>query len=419
MSESIPTAQLFVSPQHVRKRLKRDPSDWKAFVEDIRVEGVRDPLKIRKTDRVLNVEGTQRPMWEVVDGQRRLLAALEAGRERVPCEKVHSLKSGLEVAVFSAKVNLLHDDLNPADLADLVRFLLKEDPKRFPTRAAVALELHASPSRVSAWLAQSSLPEDVTEAVGEGRLTQKAAERIAQGFDEDETRREVSRLAQAFSSQRDQVDAVAAVRKDPHLLELPAEDRAIEVRKRIDHAHHESLLDELRAAPTPEPPSCIPEEERKNLIEACERLKREDLRDELMALDAADVTGYARLKSLLHDLTRQATPPRATKRSLAQARHELPHEAEGPPIVPRAAHTDVELVTLEEIQAARGVVARFVAEAELHDGRVLTLDLAKAPGLEVLLERLVVEELRKSGEIAKLLTHERPDDDLVASPEED
>src|SRR3712207_2101655 len=110
MSETMRIEQLYVSPLIARRVVDTTSPDWKHFVEYVKT-GICAPLSVRMGDRTCTVHGHEVPMYEIVDGQRRFLAAVEAGLQKVPIEKKPGLKTDIDVILFSARQNHHHKSL--------------------------------------------------------------------------------------------------------------------------------------------------------------------------------------------------------------------------------------------------------------------------------------------------------------------
>lgn len=274
MSDYVSTEQLYVSPLNVRKTPPDQTSpEFQEFLESIRaVNRVKVPLWVRPSATQKTSEA--RPMYEVFDGQCRLLAARILGIKTLPVTVTLEKDDAkiLQLSAFSTK----RSEVTAWDWAANVQQLMEMEQKgarRFPTHKDVAAFLCVSPARISMWLKVAQLPAQVKAQVLAGLLTHKAAERIAHGFPTAEAQVAAADAAlEAGRTQQAQVAAVEVVRDEPELLQAPRDERARKVRegtarKRQKAAHR--LLD--GAPPTTAPPAWISVEER----EAFERLAQE------------------------------------------------------------------------------------------------------------------------------------------------
>ncbi len=160
---------------------REDFGDLEALAESIRVDGVRDPIKLRPA---ALAEGR----YVIVYGERRFRASKIAGLDRIPAY----IDTGLDdkaASLLHAKENFERKDLNPVERARAFEMM---ERARW-THAEIALNLNISRSDVSNALRLLKLPAQVLEWVKSRDLDASKAEMLASP---DLTTDDVCRLAQ-------------------------------------------------------------------------------------------------------------------------------------------------------------------------------------------------------------------------------
>ncbi len=109
---------VYIETSRLRKsrynpRMVHDPDRHRILVESIRRNGVMEPLLVYQVD-----DG-----YEVLDGSRRLAAAVEAGLDTVPCIVVQ----GEEAPRISLAIHFSQDDLTESELVLYVERLVAEE----------------------------------------------------------------------------------------------------------------------------------------------------------------------------------------------------------------------------------------------------------------------------------------------------
>lgn len=123
----------------------------------IAAHGVLQPIKVRPAgDR-----------WTVVWGQRRLLAARQAGLERIPAIVDAGDRPAAETSIEQLVENLHRADLNPIDRARAMRDVVAAGM----SQADLARELGIAPSTVANDVGLLEAPKPILELVEKGELT--------------------------------------------------------------------------------------------------------------------------------------------------------------------------------------------------------------------------------------------------------
>jgi ParB family chromosome partitioning protein len=137
------------------------------MVASIKEHGVLQPIKVKDLgDR-----------WEVVWGQRRLLAAQQAGLTRIPAIIDSSEKLAHERSIEQLVENLIRQDLNPIDEAKALRQVLDADPEL--TQEELAKRLGRSAPWVSNTLRLLGLDPKVQDKIVAGEISQSHGKAIA------------------------------------------------------------------------------------------------------------------------------------------------------------------------------------------------------------------------------------------------
>jgi ParB family chromosome partitioning protein len=145
-------------------RTKVDEEKLSELSASIKEKGIIQPVVVREVG-----EG-----FELVAGERRLLAAKRLGWEEIPAVIAGKL-SKEDMLELSLIENLQREDLNPIDTARGYKRLLEECQL---TQAEVAQRIGKDRSSVANTMRILGLPEEVQKLVGEGRLSEGHARAI-------------------------------------------------------------------------------------------------------------------------------------------------------------------------------------------------------------------------------------------------
>jgi ParB family chromosome partitioning protein len=141
----IPVEDIEPNPDQPRRAL----GDLAELTASIREKGILEPLLVRK------VGGR----FEIIAGERRYRAAVEAGLGEVPC--VVRETSDAEMMELALVENLQRKDLTPFEEADGLKVLAE---KYGYTHEAMAEKLGKSRSTITEALSLGVMPEDVRQA---------------------------------------------------------------------------------------------------------------------------------------------------------------------------------------------------------------------------------------------------------------
>ncbi|MEK7093966.1 MAG: ParB/RepB/Spo0J family partition protein [Patescibacteria group bacterium] len=156
-----------IKPNPHQPRRHFDEAALRDLANSIREHGILQPLVVTKIE--TEVPGGTAVEYQLIAGERRLMASKIAGLERVPVI-VHALDQGrsqsLELAIIE---NLQREDLNPIEMARA--FSRLQDEFRM-TQREIATRLGKSRETVANTLRLLDLPFDVQEAIGNGKISE-------------------------------------------------------------------------------------------------------------------------------------------------------------------------------------------------------------------------------------------------------
>jgi len=153
-----------IHKSRLQPRRRFDPEPLAELTESIREHGVLQPLLVRAAE-----DG-----YELIAGERRLTAAVNAGLTEVPAVVVEAAdRDALQLALVE---NLQREDLNAIEEAEGYRLLAD----RFNmTQDSIATRVGKARASVANALRLLDLPEKVRDHVAEGRLTAGHAKALA------------------------------------------------------------------------------------------------------------------------------------------------------------------------------------------------------------------------------------------------
>ncbi|MDF0601276.1 ParB/RepB/Spo0J family partition protein [Psychromarinibacter sp. C21-152] len=226
----VPVEQIRPNPNQPRRQFAEERLS--ELAQSIEEKGIIQPLILRPVD-----DG----MYEIVAGERRWRAAQMARLHEVPALiREYDDTEVLEVAIIE---NIQRADLNPVEEATGYRQLMD----RFGhTQEKIADALGKSRSHIANSLRLLSLPEEVQEMLGEGKLTagharalittekplELARTVVAKGL----SVRETEKLARKVEHPAPKKPAAPATEKDADTKALEQDlSAAIGLKTRIDH----------------------------------------------------------------------------------------------------------------------------------------------------------------------------------------
>ncbi len=189
-----------IVPNPSQPRSSFDPATLAELAQSIREHGVIQPLIVSRS------EGS-RGVYQLIAGERRLLAAREAGLKRVPViVKEASPRALLELALVE---NLQREDLGPLEEAAAFKRLIDDFEL---TQDAVAARVGRSRPAVTNTLRLLSLPAEVQASLAGGEITAGHARALLGIDDPAEQRRAWQRIVRAGLTVRD-AEALARAKR--------------------------------------------------------------------------------------------------------------------------------------------------------------------------------------------------------------
>jgi ParB family transcriptional regulator, chromosome partitioning protein len=201
----------------VGPNVRVDVADVDELAASIKEHGVLQPIKVRPAgDR-----------WVIVWGQRRYLAARQAGLQYIPAITTAEVADGAQLSIEQLVENLHRADLNPVDRARAMRQVVDAGM----SQADLARDLGLAPSTIANELGILAAPKAVLSLIEDGKLTpahqramkgldpksqaQLARDAVANGYSAHRTEEEVQRRRQSAEAEtkRKELDAAEDVRK--------------------------------------------------------------------------------------------------------------------------------------------------------------------------------------------------------------
>ena len=229
----IPTTSITSNHDQPRSNL----GDLSSLVASIKAHGVLEPLLVRRR--------TDLPGYELVSGERRLHAALEAGLEEVPCVELNvDDQHALEIALIE---NLQRKDLDPFEEAEGFTTLID---KYSYSQAQVAAAAGRSRVTITESLRLLTIPPEVRDRcrhadirakglllelakVGDPEEMLRLVDRIAAGDLDRQALRDLRRESQTSASEdarrASEGERVQSARRKPFVMRFRNPDRTFAV----------------------------------------------------------------------------------------------------------------------------------------------------------------------------------------------
>lgn len=157
-----------IKPNPFQPRKEFDEARLRELADSIRQYGVLQPLVVTRKE-IAQDDGGLAVEYELIAGERRLRAARIAGLTQVPVvirAQADTDQMKLELAIIE---NLQREDLNPIDRAMAFRRLADEFGFK---HTEIAKKIGKSREYVSNSLRLLMLPQDVLDAIAQGKMTE-------------------------------------------------------------------------------------------------------------------------------------------------------------------------------------------------------------------------------------------------------
>lgn len=203
-----------IKPSRLNPRLEFNKEGLDELADSIMQVGMLEPLIVRP----LNSDN-----YEVVVGERRYRASLQAGLDEVPV--IINDYTDEEVMELNLIENIQREDLNAVEKGKICNELLNRLPQKFPSKADLAKALGVSTSSIQSWLYTTSMPLEVqrriapeTErrSVPEGKVDYATAVQISQRIKEPKKLTEViEHIAENRIPRRIVTKATKQIKREP------------------------------------------------------------------------------------------------------------------------------------------------------------------------------------------------------------
>jgi len=181
-----------IAPNPHQPRTVFEPEALEELAESIREHGVIQPLIVSRP------ETPGSAPYQLIAGERRLLASRKAGLEKVPViVKEASPQSLLELALVE---NLQRQDLGPLEEAFAFKRLAEEFEM---TQEAIATRVGRSRSSVTNSLRLLTLSDEIQNSLARGEISSGHARALLGIEDPDERRRAWMRIVEGHLNVRD------------------------------------------------------------------------------------------------------------------------------------------------------------------------------------------------------------------------
>jgi len=215
MSETVKMIKLKeIRPNRLNPRLEINIERLNELAASIREVGLLEPIIVRPVDKG----------YEVVVGERRYRACLQAGLDKVPA--IVRAYSDDEVVQLNLIENVQREELNAIEKGKVCKFLLENCPEKYPSQSVIAKKIGVSSNAVSLWLrtvevvpeeAQKYVaPSTVSGEVPEGKIDYFTAVKVGRSVEGPERRVEVIRkLAEKRLPVKERAQIIKKVALEP------------------------------------------------------------------------------------------------------------------------------------------------------------------------------------------------------------
>jgi len=222
----LPLDSLSVSNFNVRKRdLETDMDKLRNCIKEV---GLIEPITVRKTN----------TGYEVIKGQRRLLAMKELSKEgynfdTIPC--ILKTLTDQEAELESLIENIHRSKLHPKDLAQAINNLIN----RVGSKEKVAQMLGYTVDYINFWLRNLELPKETQEKFYElSKAKMKIAQPVVSSLQQTEKQVELAKELKDVSL-REMVEILDRVRENPN-------ENIQEIKQEVKEYFDETVLYEIR-----------------------------------------------------------------------------------------------------------------------------------------------------------------------------
>src|SRR6185437_8111277 len=162
----IPIDQIMVGDEQMRKRNVDAGID--ELADSIRSQGVLEPIIVRPMD-TIPAKGGSKARFELISGQRRLLACQKLGLKEIPATIMHIAPDSGHV--ISLTENLMRRDPTMPDYVDACTALFR----RYGSLSVVSKETGLPMSKVSQYVKYDRLGNELKKLVDQGKVDLQTA----------------------------------------------------------------------------------------------------------------------------------------------------------------------------------------------------------------------------------------------------
>lgn len=212
-----------IRPNPYQPRKEFNEEGLKELAESIRAHGILQPLIVSKIEKETEI-GTA-VEYQLIAGERRLMAAKLIGLERVPAiiKKVDEHRLKLEIALIE---NLQRSNLNPIEAARAYTRLYEEFGL---TQQEIGSRLGKSREAVANTMRLLKLPFNIQQAISEGKINESQARALLAIINPQEQERAFQALLSQKLSVRDLKERIikppAAVEPQQNYWEKQLEEK--------------------------------------------------------------------------------------------------------------------------------------------------------------------------------------------------
>ena len=214
-----------IRPSRLNPRLEINIERLNELANSIREVGLLEPIIVRP----VNDE------YEVVVGERRYRASLQAGLEKVSTI-VREYNDG-EVAQINLIENIQREELNAIEKGKVCKYLLENCPEKYPSQSAMAKKIGISSNAVSLWLRSVEVvpqeaqkyvaPSTISGQVPEGKIDYQTAVKVGRSVEAPEKKVEIiKKFAEKRLPTKERTEVIKKLAKEP---EKPIEEVIKEV----------------------------------------------------------------------------------------------------------------------------------------------------------------------------------------------
>ena len=213
-----------IDPNPFQPRSDFDPAELESLAESIRVQGVLQPILVR-------AHPTAPERYQIVAGERRFRAAMQAGLNEIPAMQREMDDS--DAAVIALVENLQRQDLNAVEEAEGYQRLLADFGL---THEALGYAVSKSRAHIGNTIRLLRLPEPVLRSVRSGTLSSGHARALINAPNPDELADQIQKRGLSVRQTEMLVTKVIAARGAPPRVAAPKQIDTSDLERRVSQA---------------------------------------------------------------------------------------------------------------------------------------------------------------------------------------